>query len=177
MSNDDVDRKEQEARESVPSLTEYAERVIAERLDKMVSLAEDVRKNEATEPVHQMRVWSRRTRAALEIFEACYPGKAFHALEREVKRVTGALGEARDLDVMIEKLVDRAEALTVPQRSGLESFVENLRQQRDKGQHNVADAVTHLEQSDLKHSFTSIAAKQNAPRHGSKRAHGTNAHG
>ena len=177
MNLEGADSEQQGSREPVPSLTEYAERVTAERLEKLTSLAEDVRKNEETEPVHQMRVWSRRTRAALEIFEGCFPGKAFREIEREVKSITAALGEARDLDVMIENLGKRAEALPPTQRAGLESFVERLREKRAQGQTDVADAVTRFEAKDPRARFAAVAAKRTHARHTSRPGHGMEFHG
>jgi CHAD domain-containing protein len=132
-----------------PRLCAYAADVIAERLDKMLSHVEGVKESVETEPVHQMRVWSRRSRAALDIFHLCFPGKAFAEIEREVKSVTGALGQARDLDVMIETLSKRAEALPPAQRGGVDSFVDHLRQERKTAQRAVEKAVTRLEKRDL----------------------------
>src|SRR5947209_1819290 len=94
-----------------PQLCEYAAAVTAERIEKMLSYADEVRKADDPEAVHQMRVWSRRSRAALEIFRVCFSGRAFAEVEREVKVATDALSEARDLDVMIENLEARAAKL------------------------------------------------------------------
>ena len=51
------------------------------------------------ERVHDMRVATRRLRAALEVFEPCFPGKAHAAVLRQVKALADALGERRDRDV------------------------------------------------------------------------------
>lgn len=144
---------------SPPSLRDYAAKVTTERLEMMLTHVEGVRQNEEIEPVHQMRVWSRRSRAALETFACCFAGKAFKALEREVKAVTGALGEARDLDVMIETLTKRADALPPEQRPGVEAFIAGLRQRREANQEPVAKAVTRLEQHGLVRRFEEIIGK------------------
>src|SRR5471032_1853080 len=132
-----------------PRLTEYAAEVTAQRLDRMLSHIDGVRKAEATAPVHQMRVWSRRSRAALEIFRVCFAGREFSEVEREVKAAADALSEARDLDVMIENLRKRAEDLPETQRAGIDSFLERLAKQREARQHAVAQAVTNLESHNL----------------------------
>ena len=142
-----------------PPLREYAAEVTAQRLDRMLSHIDGVRKAEDTVPVHQMRVWSRRTRAALEIFRVCFAGRAFAELEREVKSAADALSEARDLDVMIENLRKRAERLPETQRAGIESFVKRLSEQRDARQDAVAKAVTDLESHNLVQRFHEIAEK------------------
>ncbi len=56
------------------------------------------------EPVHDMRVATRRLRAALEVFEPCFPRKRHRKALRQVKALADALGMRRDLDVEIELL-------------------------------------------------------------------------
>ena len=51
-----------------------------------------------------MRVSSRRLRAAMDAFEGAFPRKTFRPLLRQVKEITDVLGDARDLDVAIERL-------------------------------------------------------------------------
>ena len=51
-----------------------------------------------------MRVATRRLRAALEIFEPCFPAKPYDQALGEVKRLADALGERRDRDVAIAAL-------------------------------------------------------------------------
>jgi CHAD domain-containing protein len=142
-----------------PRLCDFAAEVTAQRLDKMLSHVEGVRKAEDTEAVHQMRVWSRRSRAALEIFRVCFTGRAFAEVEREVKAATDALSEARDLDVMIENLEDRAAKLPASRRGGIQSFVDLLRAQREARQHAVAQAVTDLESHNLAQRFRELASR------------------
>lgn len=142
-----------------PKLCDYAADVTAERLNRMLSHIDGVRKGDDPEPVHQMRVWSRRSRAALEIFHVCFNGRAFAEVEREVKAATDALSEARDLDVMIENLQARAAKLPVSHRTGIESFVARLRDKRESLQMAVAAAVTDLESHNLAQRFRDLAEK------------------
>ena len=137
----------------------YASGLIEERLHKMLAQVDGVLAQSGVEPVHQMRVWSRRTRAALEIFAARFPGKEFVALEREVKAAADALGEARDLDVMIETLSQRAEELPHAQRPGLESFVLELQATRASRQLAVTKAIKRLERQDLAPRFARLSAE------------------
>ena len=78
------------------------------------------------ERVHDMRVTSRRLRAALEIFEPCFPRKRFRAALEEVKALADALGERRDRDVAIKALEDFAAGLPAPDRPGVGSLVDLL---------------------------------------------------
>jgi CHAD domain-containing protein len=135
----------------------FGAHVIAERLDQMLAQTEGVLKRDGIEPVHQMRVWSRRARAALDVFAACFPVNEYSDLEREVKAVTGALGEARDLDVSIEKLQRRAAGLPPSHRAGVESFIAHLRRVRMQRQRSVAKAVRRLNRGNLLERFASLS--------------------
>ena len=66
--------------------------------------AEGVLDTSDIERVHDMRVATRRLRAAMEVFAACFPAKEHRRLLKEVKRLADALGERRDPDVAIEEL-------------------------------------------------------------------------
>jgi CHAD domain-containing protein len=142
-----------------PRLCDYAATVIAERLDRMLSHIEGVRRAEDPAHIHQMRVWSRRSRAALEVFDVCFTGKLFAEVEREVKAATDALSEARDLDVIIQNLEERAAKLPASQRVGVESFIADMRSQRERLQKAVAAAVTDLESHHLAERFRQLAER------------------
>ena len=49
--------------------------------------------------LHDMRVATRRLRAAMEVFEPCFPRKRFRKALKDVKALADALGERRDRDV------------------------------------------------------------------------------
>ncbi len=72
---------------------------------------EGVKKADDIEYIHQMRVASRRLRAALPLFSACLPPKRYRTWIKEIRRMTKALGRARDLDVQIEFLGSYLEGL------------------------------------------------------------------
>ncbi len=146
-----------------PTLREYAAQAIQPRLERMLSHLEGAKKGEETEPIKQMRVWSRRTRAALEVFHVCFPEKEFRTLEREIKTVTGALGQARDLDVMIGNLSKREAGLPPQQRGGIASFIAQLQDQREGAQEAVCSTVAHLEDKDLLTHFQAIVEAPPAP--------------
>jgi CHAD domain-containing protein len=57
---------------------------------------------EDIEGVHDVRVASRRLRAAMDVAVDCFPPDWYRPLHRTAKEITGALGAVRDLDVQIE---------------------------------------------------------------------------
>src|SRR5438132_1321381 len=62
---------------------------------------------EDPEPVHQLRVGSRRAVAALELFAACLPHKTYRRARKRLRRLRRAAGIARDWDVFLETLSSR----------------------------------------------------------------------
>lgn len=143
-----------------PPLREYAAEAIERRLERLLSNADGVLSRDGTEPVHQMRVWSRRSRSALDTFDACFPGRAFARIRSEVKRITGSLGAARDLDVMIEGLEARAEKLPGGERVGPAAYVETLRQSRDRLQERVAGVVADFQTGAVLDRFRRLSQKR-----------------
>jgi CHAD domain-containing protein len=60
--------------------------------------------DEDVEHVHQLRVGTRRARAALDIFECCLPKKTYRSVKRALRRIRQAAGAARDWDVFLLSL-------------------------------------------------------------------------
>jgi CHAD domain-containing protein len=82
-------------------LCEFGCKVLEKLLRVFTRQLHGVRHAEVPEYIHQMRVSPRRLRAAMPVFQDCFPRKEFKRWLREIRRVTSALGEARDLDVQI----------------------------------------------------------------------------
>ncbi len=92
------------------------------------------------EPLHDMRVATRRLRAALEVFRPCFPRKRHRLALRQVKALAGALGERRDRDVSIAFLEGFLDEAPAADRGRLEVLLaglreEQLRANRDLGPH------------------------------------------
>jgi CHAD domain-containing protein len=81
-----------------------AARVIAVRAEEVFEHGRGVLDTGEIDRVHDMRVATRRLRAAMELFEPCFPPKRFRKARKEVKALADALGERRDRDVEIEFL-------------------------------------------------------------------------
>ena len=87
-----------------------------------------------------MRVASRRLRAALEIFEPCFPHRLHRSVLDDVKRLADALGERRDRDVAIAVLEDCSERMPAADRAGIGSLVGEQR----RGQLEANEALASL---------------------------------
>jgi CHAD domain-containing protein len=81
--------------------------------------------------IHRARVASRRLRAALPLFQECLPEKKTAAWMQRIRKVTRALGLARDTDVQIDRLEKFSKKLDdVRCRPGVNRLILRLCQQR-----------------------------------------------
>jgi CHAD domain-containing protein len=118
-----------------------AVQVVAVRAAELQEHSRDVLDVSDIERVHDMRVATRRLRAALEVFEACFPRKPLKAALREVKSLADALGERRDRDVTIAELERVASGLTATDRPGVDSLIGALREEQDAANDALASQV------------------------------------
>jgi CHAD domain-containing protein len=118
-----------------------AARVVEARAEELVSHSRGVLDVTDIERVHDMRVATRRLRAALEVFRPCFPANEFKEALREVKAIADALGERRDRDVTIATLEDFGRALAASDRPGIESLVAKLRSEQIDANADLAGYV------------------------------------
>jgi CHAD domain-containing protein len=99
-----------------------ARRALTVRLELVRDLipAAVYQSDEDPEHVHQLRVATRRARAALDIFASCLPGKAYKKGKKELRDLRRAAGEARDWDVFLMALAGRQRKPAALQRPGLD---------------------------------------------------------
>ncbi len=110
----------------------FATATIRVRLERLLKNREETLTGDRARGVYQMRVWSRRSRAALDTFMACFPEKEFSRFTKEIKRITHALGAARDLDVIREGLEEKAKRLLPRERGLAQALLTSLEAQRDE---------------------------------------------
>jgi triphosphatase len=85
------------------------------------------RLGEDPEELHDMRVATRRMRAAMSVFREALPVRA-RSLREELRWVAGLLGGVRDLDVHLEQLGGWVEELPEEDRPAMEPVVAVLRE-------------------------------------------------
>jgi CHAD domain-containing protein len=116
--------------EGLSSETAFAEAaalVVESRAAELLRHSEGVLDTDAIEGVHDMRVATRRLRAALEVFAPCFPKGPRKRVLKEIKSVADALGERRDRDVAIAMLSSLSESLPAADRPGIGSLIERYR--------------------------------------------------
>ena len=111
------------------------------------------------EGVHDMRVATRRLRAALEIFQPCFPKKRHRKALREVKDLADLLGARRDPDVMIERLRRIEADLTQADRPGIESLCDELRADQEEANRRLSEQLTKVREGRLPERLRLLAAE------------------
>jgi CHAD domain-containing protein len=139
-----------------------AARVVRVRAEEVVDHARGVLDVGDIERVHDMRVATRRLRAALEVFRPCFPKEEFREALREVKAIADALGERRDRDVTIAALEDFGAALAAPDRPGIDSLVAKLRSEQADANAELAAFVDEPRLELLRERLDSLVAAAEA---------------
>jgi CHAD domain-containing protein len=86
---------------------------------------------EGVEYVHQLRVWARRATAALRLYEELLPRRRLCWVRKQLKRVRRAANDARDCDVLLERLKKQS-------GHGPARWRETVRAERAEAQEAVA---------------------------------------
>jgi CHAD domain-containing protein len=135
-----------------------AARTVELRAQELFDHAEGVLDTDEIERVHDMRVATRRLRAVLEIYEPCFPPKAFRDVLRDVKALADALGERRDPDVELAALSAFQAAVPKADGPGVELFAQLVRAEQEAGNATLAAALQEAEVSDLRGQLQGLAA-------------------
>jgi CHAD domain-containing protein len=82
------------------------------------------------EAVHQLRVATRRLRAAFQLFAPLLPARFVAGAERDMTWLGAAIGGVRDLDVLSQAVTTRAARLDAELRRGLGPLAVSIHDQR-----------------------------------------------
>lgn len=99
------------------------------------------RADEDPEHVHQLRVATRRAMAALETFADYLPAKRLKKMKKRLRQVRRAAGDARDLDVLLERLEGMRSEVAGPQ---WEQLLCELRERRTHAQPAIRQVNAEL---------------------------------
>ncbi len=83
-----------------------------------------------SEGVHDVRVASRRLRAAMDIAAPVFAQGWYAALHRTAKEITGALGEVRDRDVLLEAIREDRESAPLAEHPGIDRLIDRVERER-----------------------------------------------
>ena len=139
-----------------------AARIVELRGAEVVDHSRQVLDLSDIERLHQMRVATRRLRAAMEIFAPCFPRKRHKAALREVKEIAAALGERRDRDVSIEALEAFADAVAQADRPGVRVLIDRLRAEQGRANEELRESLTEERLAELRRTLAELATEARA---------------
>ncbi len=140
------------------STGEFAFRVLRKQFGIFLAHEPGTRIGEDPEELHDMRVATRRMRAAMKIFEGALPVRT-RAFRDSLKWVAGALGEVRDLDVQLVRLEDWVSDAAPEDREPLMALRAVLEGQRAKARKAMLRVLDSRRYERLVASFAGFLKK------------------
>lgn len=133
--------------------------MILVRAEEVFEHSSGVLEAEEPERVHDMRVATRRLRAAMEVFAPCFPRKRFRRALREVKALADALGARRDCDVEIEFLERFAAEADPGDREAVAAMVVGLREEQARANQALGPFVAEERLGKLRRRLAKLVKK------------------
>lgn len=125
-------------------------RTLLHYLHDLMAEVPQVPRTEDSECVHRMRVASRRLRSFLPLFALCLSRKTCDRWRKQLRRLTRALGEIRDVDVQITCVEHfLGHQASREERPGIERLLLRLQQRRRALQAPVEQAIERFTASQL----------------------------
>jgi CHAD domain-containing protein len=112
------------------SLPEAACKVLRYHFARMQRREAGTRSGDDAEELHDMRVATRRMRAAWRVFDGAFKSGKTKKIRRHLETIADRLGVVRDLDVLIDGLEAYRLGLDEDQQSGLDPLLSLWRKQR-----------------------------------------------
>jgi CHAD domain-containing protein len=135
------------------SLAEAGRKVLRYHFVQMLRHEVGTRDGEDIEDLHDMRVATRRMRAAFEVFEAAFTRKALRTYLKGLRATGRALGKVRDLDVFMEKAHQYLASLPEERRDGLRPLLLSWEQTREDAREAMVKYLDSREYETFKFRF------------------------
>lgn len=148
---------------STDSMAAAARKLIAHNYAAMLNNEDSARLGEDPKAIHDMRVATRRMRAAFRVFDPYLTGKRAKEVREGLRIAATELGAVRDLDVLIENAEAFRETLPPEQRGGLASMTEEWRVTRWKARKSLLRLLNSKEYSKFKQSMRRFLEEPTPP--------------
>ena len=135
------------------TLETCARQIIVNYFHEMMSYKEGAKEGIDIEFVHDMRVTSRRLRAAMDNFADCFPKKPFKKHYKKIKAITRTMGAVRDLDVLIVRFQNELTNLTGVERADIRRLIEHLQQKHKEARQPMLMLFEELEETGFETEF------------------------
>jgi triphosphatase len=134
---------------------EVAFAVLRRQFAEMRAHEAGTRLGEDPEELHDMRVPTRRMRAAMKVFQGALPERA-RWLREELRWIARSLGEVRDLDVQIERLEAWKEEADEEGSTALDKILRLAQKRRLEARENMLSALDSDRYERLESSFAEM---------------------
>lgn len=150
-ASDGVRRSARSAVEELnaPDIARRVLKLALRQLDRLIALESKVLRDESTEPVHDLRVASRRLQGLVDFLCPATAANGIRKLRRRLKKARKVLGGLRNQDVMasrIERAVARKRSAHLAAWKAAQEYVSKLRPRTAERAHRK---LTRLNLSDL----------------------------
>jgi CHAD domain-containing protein len=135
-------------------------RIIEQRFDEMMRYRAGTILGRDPEQLHDMRVGSRRLRAAMDVATECFPRKRYQYYHRTIKQLTDALGGVRDCDVLRETLIEYRATRTAAERPAINRMLQDLRKEREERRVEMLAFFDRLDRERFDVRFRGFLAEQ-----------------
>ncbi len=122
-------------------MSEAGRKLLLVQFNEMLQHEQGTRQGDDIEDLHDMRVATRRMRAAFDVFSNFYTKKTVNKHLKGLRKIGRALGEVRDLDVLLEKTSKSLEKLSESERQSLDPLLSSWRQNRDTARQNLIQVM------------------------------------
>ncbi len=143
-------------------IAELARRTLRRFFDKMLAREEAVSKDEDIEDVHQMRVATRRLRAALQTVEGVFEPELIRRYRKGLRRIAQSLGAVRDGDVFLEHLHAHRNTLPEDERPALDTLVAAVTEERTAARSALLDDLASKRYRAFKREFAEFLSTPGA---------------
>lgn len=140
-----MSRRDNGDRDEAPTFSEVMQALIAERWREVWKAMPSGKELADPEAIHDVRVASRRLRAAMDVAGDAFPRRWYRRLHAEATRITGEFGGLRDADVMLETLRAERESAPEAEHAGLDDLIAQQERLRKDALAEVRRYVARLE--------------------------------
>ncbi len=135
------------------TLETCARQIIVSYFREMMSHKDGAIDGTNIEFVHDMRVASRRLRAAMDNFSDCFQKEPFKQYYKQIRTITRTMGAARDLDVLITYFQSQLQTLPPEEQSDIHKLIENLQQKRKIARKPMSELFAELNANNFETKF------------------------
>lgn len=145
---------------SETALAELGRVLLRRHFRRMLAAERDVRGNKAIEPIHELRVATRRLRAIMRLLAVVAPADELRHYTKRIQRLARTAGAVRDRDVLLAHMRASVERMPADQAAALEQLMARLAEERAAAHSQLIKLLDSDEIADFKHDFAAFMNSQ-----------------